>query len=80
MFGQLNLWPLVEQITNEDTQTIGSHVLIGGEIRVAQLLLDVAEFRISRGRVISFMLVVAIRDKFFPNLLKFEFVDQRGRH
>lgn len=40
MFGQLHLGPLVEQVANEDAQTIGAHVLISGKVGIAQLLLD----------------------------------------
>lgn len=40
MLGQPNVGPLVQQVAGEDAQTVGAHVLVSGEVRVAQLLLD----------------------------------------
>lgn len=40
MAGQIDLPLFVEKVANEDAETIRAHVLVGGEIGVAQLLLD----------------------------------------
>lgn len=48
---ETHLGPLVKCVANEDAQTVGAHVLVGGKVGVAKLLLDRAvQFRVWRRR------------------------------
>lgn len=40
MFGEARERSLVQQVAREDAQRVGAHVLVGGKVGVAQLLLD----------------------------------------
>lgn len=40
ILGQLHVRPLVEEVADQDAETVGAQVLVGGKVGVTKLLLD----------------------------------------